>query len=55
VPAGDPVALAEALRAWLGDADLRRRLRHAAEQRRATLSGWSSTADQISRVIAEVA
>jgi glycosyltransferase involved in cell wall biosynthesis len=55
VPPGDPVALAEALRAWLGDADLRRRLRHAAEQRRATLSGWSSTADQISRVIAEVA
>jgi len=55
VPPGDPVALAEALRAWLGDADLRRRLRHAAEQRRATLSGWSSTADQISRVIAGVA
>jgi glycosyltransferase involved in cell wall biosynthesis len=55
VPPGDPVALAEALRAWLGEADLRRRLRHAAEQRRATLSGWSSTADQISRVIAEVA
>lgn len=55
VPPGEPVALAEALRAWLGDADLRRRLRHGAEQRRATLSGWSSTADQISRVIAEVA
>ena len=55
VPPGDPFALAEALSAWLGDADLRRRLRHAAGQRRATLSGWSSTADQISRVIAEVA
>lgn len=55
VPPGAPEALAVALCAWLGDADLRRRLRHAAEQRRATLSGWSSTADQISRVIAEVA
>jgi glycosyltransferase involved in cell wall biosynthesis len=55
VAPGAPDALAEALGAWLGDADLRRRLRRAAEQRRATLSGWSSTADQISRVIAEVA
>jgi glycosyltransferase involved in cell wall biosynthesis len=54
VSPGAPEALAEALGAWLGDADLRRRLRHAAAQRRATLSGWSSTADQISRVIAEV-
>jgi glycosyltransferase involved in cell wall biosynthesis len=55
VPPDAPATLAEALRAWLGDSDLRRRLRHAAEQRRATLPGWSSTADQISRVIAEVA
>jgi glycosyltransferase involved in cell wall biosynthesis len=55
VPPGAPGPLAEALRAWLGDADLRRQLRHAAEQRRATLPGWSSTADLVSRVIAEVA
>ena len=51
----DPAALAEALRAWLGDADLRRQLRHAAGQRRVTLPSWSRTADQIARVIAEVA
>lgn len=55
VPPDDPAALAEALSAWLGSADLRGQLRHAAGQRRATLSGWSATADQISRVIAEVA
>jgi hypothetical protein len=39
--------------AWLGDADLRRQLRHAAEERHVTRSGWSATADQISRVTAE--
>ena len=50
VPAPDD---AEALCAWLGDADLRRQLRHAAEERHVTRSGWSATADQISRVIAE--
>ncbi len=55
VPPEAPDALAEALSAWLGDAELRRSLRHAAEQRRATLSGWSSTADRVARVIAEVA
>jgi hypothetical protein len=38
---------------WLGDADLRRQLRHAAEQRHVTRSGWSATADQISHVITE--
>jgi len=55
VPSDDPAALAEALRAWLGDADLRRRLRHAAEQRRAGLPRWSATADRVSRVVAGVA
>ena len=55
VPPDDPAALAEALRAWLGDADLRRQLRQSAEQRRVTLSGWSATASQVARVIAEVA
>ncbi|MPZ61019.1 MAG: glycosyltransferase [Propionibacteriales bacterium] len=51
----DPTALADALRAWLSDADLRQRMRHSAEQRRAGLCGWSSTAERISRVLAEVA
>ena len=55
VAPGTPGAFAEALCTWLGDADLRRQLRHAAEQRRRTLSGWSATADRISRVLAEVA
>ena len=34
VPPGDPAALGAALRRWLGDADLRGRLRHAARERR---------------------
>lgn len=54
VPPNAPTSLAEALRAWLVDADLRRQLRHAAEQRRVTLSGWSATAEQVSRVLVEV-
>lgn len=49
-----PAALAEALRAWLSDAELRRRLRNTAAQRRAGLRGWSSTAERISRAIAAV-
>jgi glycosyltransferase involved in cell wall biosynthesis len=55
VPPGDPKALAEALRAWFGDAVLRQRLRRTAQQRRATLSGWSGTTVRISRVLAAVA
>ena len=38
VPPDDPAALAAALRAWLGDAELRARLRRAARERRASLS-----------------
>ena len=55
VPPGDPAAFAAALRSWLGDTDLRQRLRHAAQERRVTLPGWSVTSDRISRVLAEVA
>jgi glycosyltransferase involved in cell wall biosynthesis len=55
VPPGDSAALAVALRRWLGDADLRQRLRHAARERRATLSGWSATSAKIARVLADVA
>ena len=50
-----PAALAAALRRWLGDADLRERLRHAARERRATLPDWSTTIGQVARVLAEVA
>jgi glycosyltransferase involved in cell wall biosynthesis len=53
VPPGDSAAFAAALRRWLDDVGLRRRLRHAASERRATLLGWASTSERISRVLAE--
>ena len=43
VPPGDPAALGAALRTWLGDAELRGRLRRVARQRRASLGGWPET------------
>lgn len=55
VPPGNPAALAGALRRWLDDAVLRKSLRHAAYERRATLSDWSTTARRISRLLDEVA
>jgi glycosyltransferase involved in cell wall biosynthesis len=55
VPPGDSDAFAEALRSWLRDTDLRQRFRHAAQERRAMLSGWSATSVRISRVLEEVA
>jgi glycosyltransferase involved in cell wall biosynthesis len=48
----DPVALGAALRAWLGDGELRRRLRRAATERRRSLPRWSSTACAIATVLA---
>jgi glycosyltransferase involved in cell wall biosynthesis len=48
----DPTALAAALRDWLGDAGLRRRLRRAALERRVSLSGWSSTASLVAGALA---
>jgi glycosyltransferase involved in cell wall biosynthesis len=55
VPPGDPAALGSALRRWLGDADLRARLRQAARERRASLSGWPATASALAGVLAGVA
>jgi glycosyltransferase involved in cell wall biosynthesis len=55
VPPDDPAALGAALRAWLGDAELRRRLRRAARQRRASLSGWSTTTSVLAGVLAGAA
>jgi glycosyltransferase involved in cell wall biosynthesis len=49
----DPAALADALSAWLGDAELRARLRRAARERRGTLPSWSTTASVVARVLAE--
>jgi glycosyltransferase involved in cell wall biosynthesis len=48
----DPSALGAALRAWLGDAELRGRLRRAARERRESLSGWSTTASVVADVLA---
>lgn len=55
VPPDEPEALADALRHWLEDGDLRRRLRQAARERRDSLAGWSDTSAQVGRVLAEVA
>ena len=49
----DPAALAEALGAWLGDAELRARLRRAAAERRESLPPWSATAAVVAGVLAE--
>ena len=55
VPPGDPAALAAALRAWLCDAGLRRRLRRAARERRESLSGWTATTSVLADVLAGAA
>ncbi len=52
-PAEDPVALAEHLARWLGDAGLRDKLRRSAAGRRATLGGWTQTARQVAAVLAD--
>jgi glycosyltransferase involved in cell wall biosynthesis len=54
VPADDHCALAAALRSWLGEAELRDRLRRAAHERRSSLPGWSSTASALAGVLAGV-
>jgi glycosyltransferase involved in cell wall biosynthesis len=55
VPPEDPGALAGALRAWLGDAALRDRLRRTAAQRRTTLPTWAETAERVATALAGVA
>jgi glycosyltransferase involved in cell wall biosynthesis len=54
VPAEDPAALGAALRAWLGDAELRGRLRRAARERRASLPGWSTTTSVLAEALVGV-
>lgn len=51
VPPADPTALADALRRWLTDDDLRQRLRAAARQRRENLAPWSIAAEQLAAVL----
>lgn len=55
VPPGEPAALAAALRRWLGDRELRGRLRQAARERRATLRGWAATTAAVAGVLAGAA
>jgi glycosyltransferase involved in cell wall biosynthesis len=55
VPPDDSDALAAALRTWLDDTELRLALRHAARERRASLSGWSTTTSVLAGVLAEAA
>ena len=54
LPPADVAALADSLRRWLCDPDLRQGLREAADQRRAGLRGWSETADRVAGVLVEV-
>ncbi|MEU8299999.1 glycosyltransferase family 4 protein [Micromonospora sp. NPDC048909] len=54
VPPDDPPALAAALRQWLDDATLRRRLARAARARRDTLAGWQVTATRLASVLTGV-
>ena len=55
VPPGDPAALGAALRRWLGDVELRARLRRAARERRASLRRWPATASVLADVLAGAA
>jgi glycosyltransferase involved in cell wall biosynthesis len=55
VPPGDPAALGAALRTWLGDAELRARLRRAARERRASLYRWPATTSVLAGVLAGAA
>jgi glycosyltransferase involved in cell wall biosynthesis len=48
----DSAALGEALGTWLGDAELRERLRQTARERRGSLPKWPATASRIAGVLA---
>jgi glycosyltransferase involved in cell wall biosynthesis len=55
VPPGDSIALRDAIRSWLEDAELRRRLRRAARERRASLADWSTTTAAVADVLGRAA
>lgn len=55
VPPGDPTALRDALRRWLEDASLRRQLRVAALERRASLADWSTTTSAVALALERAA
>lgn len=51
VPPDDPLSLANTLRDWLTDPDLRARWRAAAQDRRRTLPTWAETAQQLTEIL----
>jgi glycosyltransferase involved in cell wall biosynthesis len=51
VPPGDPTALAGGLRRWLGEHDLRSRLKASAVHRRSMLEGWGETSRTLAGVL----
>jgi glycosyltransferase involved in cell wall biosynthesis len=51
VPPEDPATLADALRGWLGDEELRQRLRRTARERRESLCRWSTTTSVVAGVL----
>jgi glycosyltransferase involved in cell wall biosynthesis len=51
VPAGDPAALAAALREWLTSPAYRSALRAAARTRRTELAGWDRTAALVAEAL----
>ncbi|SEG67107.1 Glycosyl transferases group 1 [Thermomonospora echinospora] len=53
-PPEDPRALADALRRWLGEPALRRRIKTAARARRDTLDGWETTVHRLGNVLDEL-
>ena len=53
VAPNDAAALAAALRSWLGDGQLRAKLRQAALERRESLPGWPSTTSVLAAVLTE--
>jgi glycosyltransferase involved in cell wall biosynthesis len=55
VAPGAVPALTAALSSWLRDAELRRGLRLAAQERRATLSGWPATVERVAHILTEAA
>jgi glycosyltransferase involved in cell wall biosynthesis len=55
VPSDDAGGLSTAIRRWLTEGELRRSLTEAAEERRASLTGWDETARHVERVLTEAA
>jgi glycosyltransferase involved in cell wall biosynthesis len=55
VPPEDAAALRDALRSWLEDVGLRRRLRAAARERRLSLADWSTTVSAVAAALEGVA